>query len=501
MSARAWLATVALAVGMAGCASYQQNPPVAEVDPEAGYRYDKLERPASNSESTFVVLTLSGGGTRAAALAYGAMKHLEETAIAGGSKTLMDEVDVISSVSGGSFAAAFHALSDTRAEFLAEFPDAVLHRKIQNALIRRILAPWNWPRLLSPRFGRSDLLNHYYDKQIFRRATYGKLPQRLPFTILNATDMSLGAQFPFTQEGFDRLCSDLSEVRVSRAVISSSAFPGAFTPLTWNNYPSEACDYRRPVWVDMSLGTDEICATDPDCVGDLESIPSRFIRAQIYRSYEDEDRPFIHLVDGGVSDNLGLRGPLVAMTTNDSTWNVLSKVNLEKVDRLAVIVVDAKPRSQPARDRKASPPNVLSVLSAAASKPMANYSTESVELVRNRFREWQNAALDYEALRPVCEEIAARACRDSTEPRCEEKVTADCRERLLVTDDDKPPVPGLYRVHVRFDAIRDPELRHELEKVPTTLQLPRSTVDKLIAVAGTLLEQSEDYQRLVRDLG
>ncbi len=53
---------------------------------------------------------------------------------------------------------------------------------------------------------------------------------------------------------------------------------------------------------------------------------------------------------------------------------------------------------------------------------------------------------------------------------------------------------------MRFDAIRDPILRAELQQVPTTLQLPRATVDKLVAMVATLLEESADYQRLKRDL-
>jgi predicted acylesterase/phospholipase RssA len=484
-----------------GCAAFQVNPALNEVDESTGYRYGTLERPPLNSEKTFVVLTLSGGGTRAAALAYGVMRHLEDTPIDGGRKTLLDEVDVMSSVSGGSFAAAYFALSDSKREFFGEFPDAVLYRKIQSALIRRLLAPWNWPRLLSPRFGRSDLFNRYYDRAIFRGATYGDLPRRLPFAILNGTDMSLGAQFPFTQDGFDRLCSDLSAVKLSRAVISSSAFPGAFTPLTWRNYPKERCGYTEPDWVDLALGSDsEECAVDSTCRGDLESNPRRFDRARVWRAYEDPVRPFVHVLDGGVADNIGLRDPIVAMTTGDSSWSVPSKVNLEEIDRLAVIVVDAKPRDRPQRDRKASPPNILSVLSAAASKPMANYSSDTVELLRNRFREWDNAAADYDAQRPLCGELARLACPGSADPDCGMSAEAQCHELFALTDEDRPPHPELYRVHVRFDAVGDPELRRELQQVPTSLQLSRELVDKVVSVAGPLLEESAEYQRLKRDL-
>ncbi len=283
----------------AGCATFQQNPPMSKVDFATGYRFENLERPRRNSEETFVVLTLSGGGTRAAALAYGVMQKLHDTLIAGGRKALLDEVDVISSVSGGSFAAAYYGLFGPD-RFFSEFHHAVLNRKIQRSLILRVLSPWNWPRLLSPRFGRSDLLNEYYDRQIFEGRTYADLSPQLPFVILNASDMSTGAQFPFTQESFDRLCSDLSKVHISRGVTSSSAFPGAFTPLTFKNYPKAQCRYQAPLWVDLALGDDPDCRAAPDCLGDLEDNPRRYDRARNWRSYEDaETRPYIHLIDGG----------------------------------------------------------------------------------------------------------------------------------------------------------------------------------------------------------
>lgn len=561
------------------CVSYQVNLPLETIDKTAGYRYENLARPASNSGETFVVLTLSGGGTRAAALAYGALRHLNETHI-GGRRTLLDEVDIISSVSGGSFAAAYYALVGDKEKFFHEFPDAVLYRKIQSALVWRVAAPWNWPRLLSPRFGRSDLLNIYYDKKIFKRGSYADLSRELPIAILNGTDMSLGAQFPFTQSDFDRLCSDLSKVKVSRAVISSSAFPGAFTPLTWRNYPDDSCGYEPLPWVDLAYGSDsdcladpscreglilgsdptcpappcraalqpkldrdcladpacprelvsqlapdcfpnqpcketvisrveefDICLGDPRCRGDLEHNPRRWDRSRIAKAYDElRDRPFIHVIDGGVADNIGLRGPTVALVTNDSSWSVLNRVNptpgieVDKIERVVVIVVDAKPRDRPKRDAKASPPGIISVLTAAASRPTANYSTDTVELLRSEFREWDDDAEDYEFQQPLCDEIAKDPCRVSSDPACVEKTVAKCRELFFLREEDRPPHPNLYRVHVRFDAIRDPALRREMQGVPTTLQLPRETVDELVRVAGTLLEQSAEFQRLKRDL-
>jgi NTE family protein len=58
------------------------------------------------------MLTFSGGGTRAAALAYGVLETLRDTPIKIDGKTarMLDEVDLISSVSGGSFTSAYYGL-------------------------------------------------------------------------------------------------------------------------------------------------------------------------------------------------------------------------------------------------------------------------------------------------------------------------------------------------------------------------------------------------------
>src|SRR5438046_8965164 len=98
---------------------------------------------------------------------------------------------------------------------------------------------------MSPTFGRIELAEELYDREIFREKTFSNLIDRAhrPFLMLNATDISMGSQFTFIQDQFDLLCSDLSGVHVARAVAASSNFPVAFTPLTINNYAG-TCDYR-----------------------------------------------------------------------------------------------------------------------------------------------------------------------------------------------------------------------------------------------------------------
>ena len=238
------LAAAATAACLAGCFSYPVNPPLSHYDLDTGYRFRNLGTAAEQAEQdkTFIVLTFSGGGTRAAAFAYGALEALEETKLAD-DRTLLDEVDVISSVSGGSFASAYLGLFGKQ-KFFAEFPDAVLNRQIESALIGDVFKPWNWPKLMSPNYGRSDMADAYYDADIFEGRRFADLPLHRPFIVLNATDIGRGAQFSFTQDSFDRICSDLGPVTVSRGVTASSAFPVAFTPLTIKNYGVRRCRYE-----------------------------------------------------------------------------------------------------------------------------------------------------------------------------------------------------------------------------------------------------------------
>ena len=63
----------------------------------------KVEKKKSIRDDVSLILTFSGGGTRAASLSYGVLKELRK-------QNLLEEIDVISSVSGGSFTSAYYGL-------------------------------------------------------------------------------------------------------------------------------------------------------------------------------------------------------------------------------------------------------------------------------------------------------------------------------------------------------------------------------------------------------
>ena len=103
---------VMFALALTACGTFPENAQLKEYNPADGYRFDELQLGPKNTDSLFVILTFSGGGTRAAAFSYGVMEALRDTEIRwkGEKKALLDEVDIISSVSGGSFTAAYYAL-------------------------------------------------------------------------------------------------------------------------------------------------------------------------------------------------------------------------------------------------------------------------------------------------------------------------------------------------------------------------------------------------------
>jgi NTE family protein len=480
-----WLVTLGLLIAVVGCGP--RNLPLAKQGADArDYRYEHLLRDdPANGEETFIIVTFSGGGTRAAAFAYGVTRALYEQRIAG-ERRLLDEVDVVSSVSGGSFAAAYLGLFGAD-EFITRFPDDVLYRNLELGIAGRLALPWNWVRLLSPRFSRSDIATAYYDDVIFRGKQFKDLPRRRPFIVLNATDIVEGAPLSFTQDQLDRLCSDLDPMPVARGVTASSAFPVAFPPVTLTNYPKADCGYQRPKWVD-------------ELWSDRDTNPPGHTLAANWMSYEQEKRRYIHLSDGGLGDNIGLRAPYNALEVNQ--WGLLERINKRELTRLVVITVDAKPKGESSLDGCARPASWFTVLNAAGTNPMENYAADTIELVRDWFDEWNTEARRYDRTQERCQELAESFCAGVPKAdRCVATRRQACLKTFRATADRPVPHPTLYRVHVRFDAIDDDGVKKRLQNVDTRLRLSRDQVDELVDWGGKLLRKSEDYQELVKDLG
>jgi len=469
-----------------GCASYPLNPPLQRIDESTGYRLSNLVPGEKNSDDLFVILGLSGGGTRAAALDYGVIRYLDRIHFGADDRSLLDEVDLISSSSGASLPAAYYGVFG-QARFLEDFAGDVLYRKLQSAYAKKVFNPLEWPRLASGTFSRGDLAVEYFDKHIFDGRTFAQMQTRRPYVMVNATDMGTGSQFSFVQGYFDLICSDLSQVTVARAVTASLAFTPAFTPITLKNYNDGRCGYRTPAWVNQAM------AAGP------EADPLLYSAASNVRSYEAIDkRPYIHLLDSGISDNIGIRTPQLVFRVA----NQLDELDEGSVKKLVIILVDAKPKTWFKGDLKAKPPGLVTSVETAASRPLANYSYETVNLLKRDIRDERLAAEDRQRIRKGCFDLADTLCEPGdADDACKGKVSRSCLEKLGVTGDSPSTGSAVYLVHVSFELIDDPARRQSFQSIPTSLQLPREDIDRLIEVAPELMNEDPEFHALLRDLG
>lgn len=448
------MALVLLGLALPACSVYPVNPPTTH--PPSGD--DRLfeETAHERSDSLQVILTFSGGGTRAAAFSYGVLEALRDTEILweGRRRRLLDEVDLISSVSGGSFTAAYYGLYGER--IFTDFEPAFLKRNVQGSLTRRLLNPWNWIRLGSPLYGKSELAADLYDRLLFQGATFADMDRPgAPRVRINATDMTLGTGFSFTQSQFDWICSDLARFSVARAVAASSAVPVLFSPVALHNHAG-SCGFTPPAWITEALENPGIS-------------PRRYRQARWQASYLDTvQRPYLHLLDGGLADNLGVRGAMDQLILEGGIWGRMRREGLDSIRRVVFIVVNAEPGLDLRWDRSPGDLALSSIVYSATTVPINRYSFETLELLRSSMAEWRR-------------EVAEQRCSDHPAPECAEI--------------------DFHLVEVSLGAIPDPQLRTRLQGLPTSFRLPAQDVDALRLAARSVLNHSPAYRQLLIALG
>jgi predicted acylesterase/phospholipase RssA len=245
----------------------------------------------------FIGLALSGGGSRAANFAGAAMLELKRLGI-------LDRVDFISSVSGGSLPAAYYALDGYEYFTVTgyrriHFDDAEVMNRMGRDFKWRWIGRWFLPQNMIPYwftdFTRSDIMVQVFNNNLFHGASYANLNPERPKLLINATNDGLSDSFTFTDESFAEMNSSLASYKVARAVNVSSAFPGAFQTVTLRKYPP------------------------PD-----QALPTRYL----------------HLYDGGPVDNLGINTLLNVLKQGAIKEPLSSQFSY----RCVIISVDASPR-------------------------------------------------------------------------------------------------------------------------------------------------------------
>ncbi len=467
-----WAAVLAALLALVGCASRPINEPISQVDPYSGYGRSVITATLPNNDPhTLFLLAFSGGGTRAAAFSFGVLEELRRTEIMvdGQKRRLIDEVDGMVGVSGGSFTALAYALYGD--QLFSEYEERFLKRDVQGTLVSRALNPFNWYKFVGGTAGRSDMAADYYDEILFQGATFNDLFGKPgPFAFASATDISTGARFVFSQADFDLICSDLGKVRLARAAATSSAVPVVLSAMTFNNYGG-TCGYQYPAWVST--------VTDPD--GGARRLGHAVQRLKDMKAFQNsQDRPYLHLVDGGVSDNIGMRMVLETLQLLVLNASFRQEAGFAGYRRVAFIVVNARSSPRTDWDRREAPPGFIDQLLQSSGVPIDRYSFETIEAIRD-------GLLIYTWHREL--EIAQTRLAGATQAEAEAKANA------IV------PKLDFYPISVSFDEITDVQERDYFMNLPTSFVLPAGAVDRLRDIAGRLMRQSPEYQTMLRAFG
>jgi len=234
---------------------------------------------------TLFVLALSGGGSRAAYFGGNVMLRLQQ--LHGGKTDLLSQVDVMSSVSGGSLPAAYYAISSDPNEEHAHgrmWDEHTVKKLMSRNYISRWFGNWFWPSNIGKfwftAYDRTDIMAQTLADNLFDVWPTGQdlkmsdLRKTRPYLILNATNgtrRSFGRSFTFTTEDFGLLDSDVGEYSLARAVMATATFPSVFNYMTLADFTTarpNKCQYTHVFdggnYDNLGLNVVRDALTDPD---------------------------------------------------------------------------------------------------------------------------------------------------------------------------------------------------------------------------------------------
>jgi len=426
---------------LAGCTTFGviENRPIKQLDTANGYSITKFLSGGSTDNS--VMLAFSGGGTRAAALSYGVLKALRDTPIKseGKAKRLLDEVANISAVSGGSFTAAYYGIHGERT--FDQFEPVFLRRNIGGGLKKTLLNPRNWV----DKRGHTELAVDLYQQQVFKGATFADmLRPDAPLIMINASDLARGVRFSFVQEYFNLLCSDLRTFPVARAVAASSAVPVVFDPVVIKNHAD--CKAGTPVWLKEAMARSKNQSELQLTISGLDS-------------YSDKkNRKFAHFVDGGITDNLGLRAIYDVLELGGGAKRTADLLKLKPVKRFVIISVDASVESKNSIDQTNRHPSLFDAANAMSDVQLQRYNVSTIDVMKKGMVRWAG--------------------------------------QLSTPQHKVEP----YFIQLNFKDVKDVMARGELNEIPTSFNLMDTQVDLLIKTGRDLLYENSEFKRLLSDI-
>ncbi len=263
-----------------------------------------------------------------------------------------------------------------------------------------------------------------------------------PMIIINTSDLAWGVRFSYIQDYFNLFCSDIREYPVAAAVAASSAVPVVFNPVVVENFSGCPEFHPNPQALAMSKQNNELA----EMIQGLES-------------YNDKtDRKYIHFVDGGITDNMGLRAMSDVVAVAGGPREMLSKMERKVPRHIVMLSVNASTEKRSEMDKSPKQPSMLASMNAMTDVQLHRYNAATVDSVRAHLDNW---------------------AKQVSTPEQEVKS---------------------YFIEVTFEEVADPQLKLFLNKVPTSFDLTDEEVDALIKSARELVRADPEFQQLLKDL-
>jgi len=440
-AAAAMLVSAAVA-SLAGCATSVFN--AATNEPLSASTLRNMGAPTDFMRQNSIVLSFSGGGLRAAAFAHGVLTALESVKTPGGD--LLDDVALISSVSGSSLAAGYYGVYGR--DGLARFRSEVLLSDFESGMRLSLFSPANLMRMLGGGINTRENFGDALDRRVFHGAIFADIFRHQRSDIrIQATDLYHRVPFPFVPPVFSFLCSDLSRYSVAEAVAASMAAPVVFAPVVVRTYP-DSCE---PLPAELAS-----FRARPDASRVLNTI------ARATAAYRDPKHVrFIKLADGALTDNFAVSTLVMSRLVYGTPYAPMTERDAVRIRRLLLVVVDAS--RGPKGDwtlQEAGPSGVDLALSAmdAAVDAAARHGADALGRM---IHEWQESVIAFRCgLKPA--DVARLG--GPAEWNC-----SDVKFSLA---------------YLSVDELESP-MRERIEAIPTRLTLEPGQVDAAIEGART----------------
>jgi len=454
---------VVLTLGLliSACASVK-NGPINMFVSEVGPGSPEFIPDFGDDGSTILGLAFSGGGTRAAAFAYGVMREIDSYVVdlVPRRRTLLDNVRMVSGTSGGAVAAAYLAYRGQDA--YRDFRERFLLQNAEASMRTSTSSPANIVRAIGGGVNDLDNLPRWLNNNLFDGATFGALRKPdTPTLWITASDIFHGTPFLFTYDTFAALCSDLDKVRLADAVAASAAVPVIFTPIVLSSGGPD-CNYHRPAWIERALA-------DPEASLRL----SAYARALV--AYREMERPrYVRLLDGGLTDNTGTTGLALERAAATTPHGPLSAEHAVKLKTMVYIAVDAGRSVLPDWGDRTTGPKLTQLIPALTHTAVSSSMRSGYDALELSVAEWRRQL------------VAFRCGLSSAQVKRYRGTLAgwNCRDVQIVVE------------HISF---RDAPLEHrrELFDVPTRLVLRPDQVDLVIEAGRQAIRGRASIQRAV----